>query len=61
MGAGGLAVFACLSHASAKQVPFMNCPFTQATDQIKGSFPWLVRALTFELLKPVVPQEVMLP
>jgi len=40
-----------LHHASAKQVPEVKSPFTQATDQMKGSLLLFVKAAISEFGK----------
>ena len=37
------------SHVSAKHVPTLNSPFTQATDQIKGHIPVFTKPFTLVL------------
>ena len=49
------------SQASAKQVELAKLPQRQATVVLNGSMLPLTRLLTLPTLKPVLPQEVVLP
>jgi len=57
----GSPLFVARSHASAKQLPPTKFPFTQATDQMNGHIPLLVRELTLLLENPEELQEFVLP